>query len=102
MNAQEIKNATREELADELAAAGEYTADWETAEMSDLRERVANAADDVHTYTGPNYEVTDLGSGQFVLSHPTSENEMFDTFVELVSAHPICEQSRKCFFGDDA
>ena len=40
MNANEIKTADRRELADELAAAGEYTEDWSTAEMDDLRERV--------------------------------------------------------------
>lgn len=32
---------TREQLADELAAAGEYTGDWRYADIDDLRERVA-------------------------------------------------------------
>lgn len=40
MNDDKIKTATREELSDELAAACEYTEDWQTAEMDDLRERV--------------------------------------------------------------
>ena len=40
MNANEINTATREQLADELAAAAEYTEDWRTATMDDLRERV--------------------------------------------------------------
>jgi hypothetical protein len=40
MNANEINTATREQLADELAAACEYTEDWQTATMDDLRERV--------------------------------------------------------------
>jgi F0F1-type ATP synthase membrane subunit b/b' len=40
MTTDEIKTATREELANELAAACEYTEDWQTATMDDLRERV--------------------------------------------------------------
>ena len=40
MTMSEIKTATREELADELAAACEYTGDWETASIEDLRSRV--------------------------------------------------------------
>ena len=40
MTNNEIKTATREELAAELAAQSAYTQDWETAEMSDLRDRV--------------------------------------------------------------
>ena len=40
MNLETIETATRDELADELGAAGEYTEDWETATMEDLRERV--------------------------------------------------------------
>lgn len=42
MSAQEIKEATREQLADELGAAGEYTGDWQTADLDDLRKRVAS------------------------------------------------------------
>jgi len=41
MKPDEIKTATREQLADELGAAGEYTGDWETASMDDLRQRLA-------------------------------------------------------------
>ena len=40
LNKKAIDIATREELADELAAAGEYTLDWEMTDMDDLRERV--------------------------------------------------------------
>ena len=36
----DIATATRDELSDELADAGEYTGDWKTADMDDLRERV--------------------------------------------------------------
>ena len=36
-----IKEMTREELADELGAACVYTEDWETAEIGDLRDRLA-------------------------------------------------------------
>jgi len=34
-----VETATREQLADELGAAGEYTEDWETADINDLRSR---------------------------------------------------------------
>lgn len=40
MKTSEIDTATREELANELGAACEYTEDWETATMEDLQERV--------------------------------------------------------------
>lgn len=40
MTIEKTKTATREELADELAAAGEYTGDWKEASLDDLRERV--------------------------------------------------------------
>ncbi len=42
MQPNDIETATREQLADELGAAGEYTQDWETAELDDLRDRVRN------------------------------------------------------------
>jgi len=38
--ADEIESATREQLADELAAACEYTEDWQITTMDDLRDRV--------------------------------------------------------------
>ena len=40
MTQEKASTANRDELSDELAAAGEYTGDWETAELADLRERV--------------------------------------------------------------
>jgi hypothetical protein len=40
MTMQQIAAASREELAEELGYAGEYTADWETVEIGDLRDRV--------------------------------------------------------------
>jgi hypothetical protein len=40
MTKAEIRTATRDQLADELAAAGEYTEDWKIATMDDLRHRV--------------------------------------------------------------
>lgn len=43
MNAAQMINATREQLAEELGAACEYTEDWQTATMDDLRERVRAA-----------------------------------------------------------
>jgi len=42
-------------------------------------------------------EVTE--SNQFLLIHPVSANELFDTFDELVEDHPICEQYREELFG---
>ena len=49
-------------------------------------------------FSGKNYSV-ELLDGQFVLVHPVNGNEVFDSFEELVSAHPICEESRQFFFG---
>jgi hypothetical protein len=40
MTTSQIDTATREQLADELAAACEPTEDWQTAGVEDLRERV--------------------------------------------------------------
>lgn len=40
MRTTEIDRATREELAEELGAGGEFTGDWRTASLDDLRERV--------------------------------------------------------------
>ena len=37
---EEIETATAEQLAEELAAAGEYTEDWERCPIGELRERV--------------------------------------------------------------
>ena len=39
----DVATATREQLADELAAAGEWTEDWQTVSMDDLRQRVRRA-----------------------------------------------------------
>lgn len=52
------------------------------------------------TFEGKNYSVVSE-SEQFTLIHPVSENETFDTFDELVESHPICEESREFFFGND-
>lgn len=40
MTENEIRTATREQLANELAAAAEYTEDWQTANIDDLQDRV--------------------------------------------------------------
>ena len=40
MTEAQIKRATREELAEELGAGCEYTEDWETAGLDELRDRV--------------------------------------------------------------
>jgi len=45
MTHEEIDVADREALADELGAAGEYTGDWRSATLSDLRERVRELVD---------------------------------------------------------
>lgn len=40
MMLKEIENATAEQLANELAAAGEYTEDWERCGLGELQQRV--------------------------------------------------------------
>ena len=49
-------------------------------------------------FSGKNYSIEQTEDHQFVLVHPASENETFDSFEELVEAHPICEESRNFFF----
>jgi hypothetical protein len=59
------------------------------------------------TYTGKNYEITvadgtetinghECYAGQLILTQPQG-TEVFDTFDELVEAHPICEEARNTF-----
>ena len=50
------------------------------------------------TFDGTNYSVELNDQGQFVLVHPVSENETFDSFNEMVESHPVCEEARE-FFG---
>jgi aromatic ring-cleaving dioxygenase len=50
------------------------------------------------TFNGTNYSVKLNDQGQFVLVHPVSENETFDSFDEMVESHPVCEEARE-FFG---
>ena len=50
MTKDQIRTATREQLAEELAAACAYTEDYMTATMDDLRERVRRLVD---VYSGP-------------------------------------------------
>jgi hypothetical protein len=58
------------------------------------------------TFTGKNYSITvadgtetinghECYSGQLIITHPQG-TEVFDTFQELVEAHPICEEAREC------
>lgn len=54
------------------------------------------------TFSGKNYSIESNDEGQFVLVHPVSENETFDSFEELVEAHPVCEEAREFFFGSEA
>lgn len=42
MTIDQIPSADRHALSDEIAAAGEYTGDWETATLDDLRMRAAS------------------------------------------------------------
>ena len=49
------------------------------------------------TFTAKNYSI-ELVNNQFVLVHPVSEDETFDSFEELVESHPVCEEAR-AFFG---
>lgn len=53
MTLNEIETATAEQLADELAAACEYTEDWERCPIEELRERVRRL---VRLYTEPEPE----------------------------------------------
>lgn len=53
------------------------------------------------TFSGKNYSIEANDEGQFVLVHPVSENETFDSFDELVEAHPVCEEAREFFFGSE-
>lgn len=46
------------------------------------------------TFIGKNYSIETTTEMQFVLVHPVSKNETFDSFEELVEAHPICEEAR--------
>ena len=56
-------------------------------------------------FTGKNYSITvadgtetingnDCYSGQLIITHPQG-TEVFDTFQELVEAHPVCEEARE-------
>ena len=49
-------------------------------------------------FSGKNYDV-ELVDNQFVLVHPVSEDEVFDSFEDLVQSHPMCEEAREYFFG---
>lgn len=48
-------------------------------------------------YHGDGYSVR-CEDGQFTLIHPVNEDEVFDSFEELVESHPVCEKSRSFFF----
>ena len=58
-------------------------------------------------FTGKNYTITvadgteiinghECYAGQLIIEHPQG-TEVFDTFAELVEAHPVCEESRSTF-----
>lgn len=51
------------------------------------------------TFNGKNYSIETTDAGQFVLIHPVSENETFDSLLELLEAHPVCDcdEVRECF-----
>ncbi len=57
------------------------------------------------TFTGKNYSITvadgtetinghECSSGQLIITHPQG-TEVFDTFQEMVEAHPITEEARE-------
>ena len=52
-------------------------------------------------FTGKNYSIEATENSQFMLIHPVGENELFDSFDELVESHPLCEESRSFFFDND-
>ncbi len=43
MTSEQIETATREQLADEFAAVAEYTEDWATISIEDMRQQVRDA-----------------------------------------------------------
>jgi hypothetical protein len=62
---------------------------------------------EVKSYASKNYEITvadgtetvnghECYAGQLILTQPQG-TEIFDTFDELVDAHPICEEARGTF-----
>ena len=53
-------------------------------------------------FSGKNYSIETNDIGQVILVHPVSENEIFDSFEELVESHPVCEESRVFFFGPES
>ena len=52
-------------------------------------------------FTGKNYSIEATNESQFLLIHPTEENDLFDSFEELVESYPVCEESRSFFFDND-
>ena len=53
------------------------------------------------TFVDKNYSIELNEEKQFVLVHPVSEDETYDSFDELSEANPICEEARAFFFGSD-
>lgn len=49
-------------------------------------------------FRGSNYSI-ELVDGVFVLDTPATDTERFDSFDNLVEAHPVCDESRGFFFG---
>lgn len=72
MRTNEIKTCTREQLADELASAAEYTDDWQTATIDNLRERVYRLHGwDSEYVDGRGWTITCVdGNGVLVLAEP--------------------------------
>ena len=87
---EEIAMIARLGSMDEAEEAADMTAEQRAAV-------VAYCQAQSKVFTSKNYSI-ELVDGQFVLVHPTSGNEVFDSFEELVEAHPICEEARVFFF----
>ena len=72
------------------------TIDGEPSDM--IVERAFAECCDAPVFSGIHYRITFVGG--FILIHPVSANEVFDTFDELVESYPFCEESRAFFFGE--
>lgn len=57
-------------------------------------------SDENREYAGKNYSIR-IDEYQFLLIHPVGPNELYDSFDDLVGAHPICEEAREFFFGQE-
>ncbi len=85
MTRDEIKTATREQLAEELGAACEPTEDWETADVEDLRERVTAL---VNTYAVTIQNTNDAYGDPAKFTAQTTEDAVADMQAAIRECGP--------------